>query len=70
MIERISRAIAAHHGSDDWRQFLDDARAAAAAMREPTAEMLDAAIEELPDWGQLPEDWRAMIDYVLRERPH
>lgn len=70
MIERVARAIAALHGSDDWRAFLGDARAAAAAMREPTAAMLDAAVPEMPDWGYLPEDWQAMIDYVLRERPN
>jgi hypothetical protein len=27
--------------------------------------MLEAAYGELPDWGDLPADWRTMIDYVL-----
>jgi hypothetical protein len=30
--------------------------------------MLDAALPDVPDWGYLPEDWRAMIDYVAGER--
>ena len=70
MIERVARAIASQHGHDDWHPYLADARAAMSALREPTIEMLDAAVPEVPDWGDLPVDWQAMIDYVLRERPN
>jgi hypothetical protein len=30
--------------------------------------MLDAAVPDAPDWGYLPDDWRAMIDHVTSER--
>ena len=68
MTERVARAIAAAMGSDDWRPYVEAARAAVIAMREPTADMLEAALPDMPDWGYLPEDWRAMIDHVAGER--
>lgn len=68
MIERVARAIAAELGAADWRSHVDAARAAVMAMREPTIDMLEAALPDLPDWGYLPEDWRAMIDHVSRQR--
>lgn len=68
MIERVARALAESLGGDDWRAFTDAARTAVAAMREPTPEMLEAALPDMPDWGYLPEDWRAMIDHVVGER--
>jgi hypothetical protein len=36
-------------------------------MREPTCEMLEAATDRLPEWGYVPEEWRAMIDHILAE---
>jgi hypothetical protein len=68
MIERMARAIASELGMADWRPYVDVARAAALAMREPTVDMLEAALPDMPDWGYLPEDWRAMIDHVAQER--
>ncbi len=68
MIERVARAIAGSVGADDWRPYVDAARAAVRAMREPTVEMLDAALPDMPDWGYLPEDWRTMIDHIAGER--
>lgn len=68
MIERVARALAHNLGGDDWRSFEPAARAAVAAMREPTPAMLDAALPELPDYGYLPDDWRAMIDHIASER--
>lgn len=67
MIERVARALAAELNSDDWRALVDAARAAVLAMREPTPGMLDAALPDLPDYGYLPDDWRAMIDHVAHE---
>lgn len=67
MIERIARTLAEALGSDDWRSLAPAARAAVAAMREPTPEMLEAALPDLPDWGYLPDDWRAMIDHAVAE---
>ena len=69
MFERIARAIAASQGHDDWRRCAVAAFAAISALREPTAEMLEAATEGLPDFGYLPEEWRAMIDHVMSETP-
>ena len=68
MTERVARAIAEQMGEADWRHYVGVARAAVLAMREPTVEMLDAALPDTPDWGYLPEDWRAMIDHVAGER--
>ena len=67
MIERVARAIARSHGSDDWCAYAKTARAAVAAMREPTLDMLEAALPDTPDWGYLPEEWQAMIDHVVNE---
>ena len=68
MIERVARAIAGTMGSDDWRPYVEAARAAVMAMREPTVGMLDAALPDMPDWGYLPDDWRTMIDHIAQER--
>lgn len=68
MTERVAEAIAEALGEDDWRPFVGAARAAVTAMREPTPDMLDAAMPDAPDWGYLPDDWRAMIDHVAEER--
>lgn len=68
MIESVARAIAGALGAADWRPYVEAARAAVKAMREPTPQMLDAALPDMPDWGYLPEDWRAMIDHVVEER--
>jgi hypothetical protein len=68
MTETIARAIALTMGCEDWRLCVEAARAAVKAMREPTHSMLEAALPDMPDWGYLPEDWRAMIDHVAEER--
>ncbi len=68
MTETVARAIAKAMGADDWRPFVEAARAAVTAMREPTPDMLEAALPDTPDWGYLPADWRAMIDHVANER--
>lgn len=68
MTERVARAIATAMGAEDWRPFVEAARAAVTAMRDPTPAMLEAALPDMPDWGYLPDDWRAMIDHVAKER--
>lgn len=68
MTESVARAIADALGAEDWRSYVEAARAAVKAMREPTPSMLEAALPDLPDWGYLPDDWRAMIDHVVEER--
>jgi hypothetical protein len=68
MTERVARAIAKALGANDWTAYVDAARSAIAEMREPTADMLEAALPDVPDWGYLPDDWRAMIDHISRER--
>ena len=67
MIERVARAIAQALGDPDWQRYLDPARAAVSALRDPTVAMLEAALPDVSDWGDLPEDWQAMIDHVLHE---
>ena len=67
MITRVAQAIAQSMGDSNWKAYECAARAAASAMREPSNEMLEAALFDLPDWGDLPDDWRAMINYVVEE---
>jgi hypothetical protein len=67
MIVRMARAIALTQGSTDWSKFVETARASLTALRDPSDEMLEAATPGMPDWGDLPEEWRAMIDHVLGE---
>jgi hypothetical protein len=43
------------------------ARASLKVLRDLSIEMLEAATTGMPDWGELPEEWRAMIDHVLGE---
>ena len=68
MIVKVARAIAVAKGDTDWQAHLATARAAVRAMREPTTAMLQAAMADLPDWGDLPDEWQAMIDYVAAEQ--
>jgi hypothetical protein len=68
MIIRVAQAIALARNEENWRNHIVSARAAIAAMREPTPDMLDVATVGLPDWGYLPDDWRMMIDHVLAEQ--
>lgn len=68
MIIRVARAIAKVRNDPDWSSYMDVACAALEAMREPTPEMLEVAMVGLPDWGDLPDDWRKMIDHALSER--
>ena len=67
MLVRIAKAIAMSEGDDDWHAHLPSARASLEVLREPSFAMLEAATPGLPDWGDLPTDWRAMIDHVLGE---
>jgi hypothetical protein len=69
MIVRMARAIALSQGSSDWHKYVETARASLAAIRDPSVEMLEAATSGMPDWGELPAEWRAMIDHVLGEGP-
>jgi len=67
LVLRIAKAIAASRGDENWQNYLPAARAALFAMREPTLEMLEAAMPDVPDWSDLADQWRDMIDYALRE---
>jgi hypothetical protein len=68
MIERVARAVAkCQNGEDDdWEYYKNEARAALAAMREPTEEMMlagERANEPLDSPAYT--TWRAMIDAAL-----
>lgn len=67
MIVKVAKAISEAQGTTDWPPFVVSARAALLAMREPTLEMLEAALPGLPDWGTLPDEWKMMIDYAISE---
>lgn len=68
MLVRIAKAICVSEGSSDWQAYIPAARASLEALRDPSDAMLEAATSGLPDWGDLPADWRAMIDHVLGEQ--
>jgi len=71
--ERIQRGI-----DHAWPDFVEDARAAIAAMRKPTPEMVEAAENsDFEFWSPEPGEgrdlldlgaaWEAMIDVALKE---
>jgi len=68
MVERVARAL--HGDVDPWPRYgcevcINRARAAIAAMREPTEEMMDACTKH----GVIPIFmWQAMIDAALEEK--
>jgi hypothetical protein len=68
MVERVAKAIRAQANgfAVGWEREIDAARAAIAAMREPTSEMEDAA-DDVSGTSQLA--YRAMIDAALEEQP-
>jgi hypothetical protein len=81
MVERVARALCAEDGTnpDDldsqgqiwWRCYIDDARAAIAAMREPTLDMEVAGTEQWLCEAAMEDrskaNWQAMIDSALAE---
>ena len=67
MVERVARALAevdANHEIYHQRPYVEWARAAITAMREPTKEMVRAGFR---DWGGTSGTWQAMIDAALEE---
>jgi len=81
MIERVAVAMAENDSGPmdsalfaiHWREFgegyIDSARAAIAAMREPTEKMIDAGSKEQRNILSKPIEgiWTAMIDAALEE---
>lgn len=72
-VEEVARAITFSLWGDRdgmWQCYVSEARAAIAAMREPTEKMLLAA-EHAEELGDAPayKHWRAMIDAALEEKP-
>ena len=65
VLMRVARALAVSQGLSNWEDFVGPAQAMLRALREPSDEMLEAAARGMPDWGDLPTGWRAMIDHVL-----
>lgn len=86
MIERVAKAIYASAPFPDgleflepepWRSCINSARAAIAAMRDCTPEMLDAGSAAHPAGGYKRDtllndiiecEWRAMVDAALEEK--
>lgn len=72
--EPAELAVAASEAVDDlWPDYVEDARAAIEAMREPPAALIDAAYKAVNGWAA-PGDqmdgvefYRAMIDAALTE---
>ncbi len=74
MVERVARAMAVRNNDHDeegrlqWPAYADDARAAIAAMRVPSKNMLEAGNHEFR-WIRVEsfaeEVWQAMIDAAL-----
>lgn len=74
MIERVARVICSGAidpdgecaGTPFWHLYVQDARAAIAAMREPDEAMLSAASPFADDDGPITV-WKTMIDAALSE---
>jgi len=72
MIERVARVLQSRDETYDVTDaldpcFMDDARAAIAAMREPTEEMVDQCMDAGHMRGDAEEIWERMIDAALEE---
>lgn len=69
--ESERRAIILRVVENGWRDNLPMARAAIAAMREPTAGMLKAIYFDPEDWDGMETDprvdWQGMIDAALKD---
>jgi len=70
MVETVARAIAGEEGTsytadpakDEWRAYILEAKAAIAAMRVPTAAMVDAGSASVWNRDALVAAYQAMID--------
>jgi hypothetical protein len=63
MIDRVAKAIRLRDTTDEFAM----ARAAIAAMREPTEKMIDTG-NTVTDWADgADEAWRLMIDCILND---
>jgi len=74
MVERVARALVVleprqNDPSPSWilERNIRLARAAIAAMREPTETMVFSAESSGRTWDDVRANWRAMIDEALRE---
>jgi len=70
MVERVAKAIKESKRQGETITYEEAARAAIAAMREATDDMVWSAksTDEGPNgWDGVRENWRAMIDEALRE---
>lgn len=83
MVDRVAKALSIADGmhpdacSNDeaeipmWTLYVDDARAAIEAMREPTKAMLDELDLANRGWGTTDhsrEIWQSVIDIALKEK--
>lgn len=75
MVERVEKALRDAENPHEamWNDFEAMARAAIAAMREPTEKMVGAGTDEASNHDMLqtdaiPEVYRAMIDAALDEK--
>ena len=67
MVERVARAIIREFPGDcAWGDAVAMARAAIAAMREPTEAIRDAAGKLISTQHLQADIWRAMIDAALK----
>ena len=71
MVEVVARAMAVAEGVGEhrWQAYLDLARPAIRAMREPTAEMVDAGASTVWNRDALVASWQAMIDRAGADEP-
>ena len=68
VLVRMASVLATSQGRSDWQAFVSAAEATLRELREPSEDMLEAASHGLPDWGDLQDEWRAMIDHVLGDQ--
>lgn len=76
MVERVARALTIPSGAYPYERIAQDnealgalfdmARAAIAAMREPTVEMLLSQVPPRKEFTGIGDAWRGMIDEALK----
>jgi hypothetical protein len=62
MVETVARAMAVSEGVETWEAYLDLARPAIAALRVPTAAMVDAGSVTVWNRDALVAAYQAMVD--------
>lgn len=65
--QKIASILANMYADSKSVSHIMAAEAVILALREPSLGMLEAAMPNCSDWGYLPEEWQAMIDFAATD---